>query len=104
MRHTVIQVIGAHLRSNAPTSWQGCDLDFSGAVFDGGDLHEAVFSDGKVDFSSARFSGGTVDLRAVTFAPECRAQSVHSLLEIPEDQPLPTGVLADTGPVPVQRG
>jgi hypothetical protein len=38
VRHTVVRIIAAHLRTNAVVSWQDCDLDFSGAVFDGGDF------------------------------------------------------------------
>ena len=48
-------------------SWQGCNFDFTGIVFDGGafsgtvDFRGAVFSGGTVDFGGASFSGGTVD-------------------------------------------
>src|SRR5215831_789065 len=37
VRHTVIRVIAAHLKDGAAESWRGLDLDFTGAVFDGGD-------------------------------------------------------------------
>lgn len=51
IRQTIVRLITDHLRIDRgdPRSWQGHDLDFSGAVFDG------VF-----DFSLAKFSGGTV--------------------------------------------
>src|ERR1035437_7407145 len=38
VRHTVIRVITAHLRANAPMSWQGLNFDFTGVIFDGGDF------------------------------------------------------------------
>src|SRR5690348_12537749 len=36
VRHTVIRLIGAHLREGAAKSWQGLNLDFTGVIFDGG--------------------------------------------------------------------
>ncbi len=88
VRHTIIRLIGHHLRLTAdhPHSWQDCDFDFTDVVFDGGDLsgahfsggttlfthatftHDftfgsAEFSGGTVDFGGAKFSGGTVDFR-----------------------------------------
>ncbi|HEY0936707.1 MAG TPA: pentapeptide repeat-containing protein, partial [Trebonia sp.] len=87
VRHTVIRVIGAHLRDGAEVSWQGHDFDFTTTVFDGGDLQGAVFtadpdhglhgrvsfqstvfSDGEVSFRGTTFSGGTVDFRSATFS------------------------------------
>ena len=38
VRLTVIRLIRDHLRPTARVSWSGRDLDFTGAVFDGGDL------------------------------------------------------------------
>jgi uncharacterized protein YjbI with pentapeptide repeats len=69
-RHTIIRVVGEHLRASAddPYSWQGCDFDFSGAVFDGGDLSGARFSGGIANFTGARFSGGTVDFSRAEFS------------------------------------
>jgi hypothetical protein len=58
VRHTVIRLIGAHLRPKAAVSWQNLTLDFTRVVFDGGDFGGAVFSGGTVDFRGARFSGG----------------------------------------------
>ncbi|OAR22733.1 hypothetical protein A8W25_24430 [Streptomyces sp. ERV7] len=62
VRHTVIRLIGNHLRLLAahPHSWQGHDFDFTAVTFDGGDLHGAVFSGGRVGFDNAKFSGGEV--------------------------------------------
>ena len=80
VRHTVIRVITAHLKSDAAVSWQGLNFDFRGVVFDGGDFRHAEFSggtanfgsaefsDGTVDFDDAEFSGGTVDFSAARFS------------------------------------
>jgi uncharacterized protein YjbI with pentapeptide repeats len=48
VRATVLGLIAAHLRDGAPASWQGRDLDFTGAV-----LHQA-------DFRRTRFAGGDI--------------------------------------------
>ncbi|MEU4498917.1 pentapeptide repeat-containing protein [Streptomyces sp. NPDC023998] len=70
VRHTVIRLIRDHLRlaPEHPHSWQGHDLDFTGVVFDGGDLSGAAFSGGTVDFSGAEFSGGTVTFSNARFS------------------------------------
>jgi Pentapeptide repeats (9 copies) len=80
VRHTVIRVITAHLQDDAAVSWQGLDFDFTGAVFDGSvDFTTARFSGGtvdftharfldKVDFSRAKFSGGRVDFIHAKFS------------------------------------
>ncbi len=68
VRHTVIRVIANHLRDNATVSWQGRDLDFTGVLFDGGDLSRARFSGGTIRFGGAVFSGGTVDFSGVRFS------------------------------------
>src|ERR1035441_2233028 len=60
VRHTVIRVIAAHLRPNAPTSWEGLDLDFTGVTFDGGNFSGSRFSGGDVTFYGASFSGDEV--------------------------------------------
>jgi hypothetical protein len=66
VRHTVIRVITAHLqpderRAAAAQDWRGLDLDFTGAVFDGGDFTGAQFTGGRVDFGGAQFSSVPVD-------------------------------------------
>ncbi|MEU1680999.1 pentapeptide repeat-containing protein [Micromonospora zamorensis] len=60
VRHTVIRLVSTHLRSpqGNPASWRGYDFDFTGAVFDGGNLSDATFSGGRVSFDGARFVGG----------------------------------------------
>jgi uncharacterized protein YjbI with pentapeptide repeats len=68
IRHTVIQVITAHLRADAAVSWQGLNFDFTGVVFDGGDFSGAVFSGGRVSFSGAEFSGGRVGFVGAVFS------------------------------------
>ena len=58
VRHTVIRLIGDHLRSGAAVSWQGLNFDFTGVVFDGCDFGGARFPGGNVLFTGAVFSGG----------------------------------------------
>ncbi|MER6825260.1 pentapeptide repeat-containing protein [Streptosporangium sp. NPDC000563] len=61
VRATILRLIGAHLHRDAPISWAGADLDFTGVVFDqGADFKHAVFSGGQVSFADAVFSGDTV--------------------------------------------
>jgi uncharacterized protein YjbI with pentapeptide repeats len=61
VRHTIIRLVGAHLRPGAAVSWQDLNFDFTGVVFDGGDFRGAKFSSGgTVDFRGAVFAGGTV--------------------------------------------
>ena len=69
VRHTIIRVIRDHLRLDAadPRSWQGRDFDFTGSLFDGGDLSDCVFSGGKVSFVRATFADGTVSFRGAKF-------------------------------------
>jgi hypothetical protein len=72
VRHTVIRVITAHLQDDdtrAPTAqdWRGLNLDFTGAVFDGGHFRRAEFIGGDVSFAGARFSGGTVHFGGALF-------------------------------------
>ena len=68
VRYTVIGIITAHLRLSAKVSWRSLDLDFTGAVFDGGDFSGAGFSGGEISFSGARFSGGRVSFAGAEFS------------------------------------
>ena len=68
VRHTIIRLIGAHLRLGPVASWQGLDFDFTDVVFDGGDFTGARFSGGTVLFTGARFSGGKVIFDRAEFA------------------------------------
>ena len=69
VRHTVIRVITAHLRGDA-LSWQGLNFDFSGVVFDGGQVSFSgvSFSGGRVSFSGVNFSGGQVSFEEAKFS------------------------------------
>lgn len=81
VRHTIVRLIGDHLRLDASHShsWHGHDFDLTGVVFDGGDFSGAVFSGGTVsfkgakftenfDFRGAEFSGGTVRFNRAQFS------------------------------------
>ncbi len=65
VRHTILRIIGNHLRE--PTGWRGKDYDFTGTVFDGGDLTGTHFTGGRVSFEGARFAGGTVSFFGAHF-------------------------------------
>ncbi|MEU8343764.1 pentapeptide repeat-containing protein [Spirillospora sp. NPDC048832] len=67
VRHTVIRIIGNHLRDDAAVSWQGHDLDFTDVIFDGGDFSHATFNANRVSFRSARFAGGRVSFKNARF-------------------------------------
>ncbi|WP_017589457.1 pentapeptide repeat-containing protein [Nocardiopsis ganjiahuensis] len=66
VRHTIIRIIGNHLRRH--TRWRGKDYDFTGTVFDGGDLSGAVFDGGTVSFRGAAFAEGTVSFQEAVFS------------------------------------
>ncbi|MET7894980.1 pentapeptide repeat-containing protein [Streptomyces mirabilis] len=68
VRHTVIKVIADHLQDpDSDTTWCSYDLDFSGAVFDGGTFNGAHFINSSVDFSGCLFKGGTTLFHRTTF-------------------------------------
>ncbi|MEH0445359.1 hypothetical protein QA811_17295 [Streptomyces sp. B21-102] len=68
VRHTAIKVIADHLQDpDAHNSWCGYDLDFSGAVFDGGAFTGSHFVNSRIDFSGCRFMGGTTLFHQTTF-------------------------------------
>lgn len=64
VRQTVIRILAAHLQGDATVSWQGLNLDFTGIVFDEADFSGAIFSDGKVSFKNAEFTGNIDFLNA----------------------------------------
>ena len=73
VRRTVIRVITAHLQpddSRTPTAqdWRGLSLDFTGAVFDGGNFKGAEFTGGEVSFADAQFTGGEGSFARARFA------------------------------------
>ena len=81
-RHELLSIITGHLRDDASVSWRGCDLDFTGAVFDNsgpGESPDAIsftsasftgarFTGGKVSFRDAKFTGGQVSFAGAEFA------------------------------------
>jgi hypothetical protein len=67
VRHTVIRLIGAHLRPGHVASWGDLDFDFTSVIFDGGDFSGARFSGGIVRFDGASFSGGEVSFDGAEF-------------------------------------
>ncbi|MCX4970773.1 pentapeptide repeat-containing protein [Streptomyces sp. NBC_00654] len=71
VRHTILRPIGDHYRipKGAHRSWQGCNLDLTGIVIDGGlNFVGATFSSGIVEFSGATFSSGDVSFDFVDFS------------------------------------
>ncbi|WP_190093056.1 pentapeptide repeat-containing protein [Streptomyces melanogenes] len=69
VRHTVIRLIGNHLRlpDGHPHAWQGHDFDFTAVTFNGADFHDARFIGGQVSFAGARFTGGRVSFAGARF-------------------------------------
>lgn len=68
VRLTVIRIIRDHCRGFAATSWQGCDLDFTGATLDGGDFTAMQFSAATVRFDKTKFAEGDVDFFGSEFS------------------------------------
>lgn len=67
VRHTVMNVIGKHLRRVHPTPWQGCEFDFDGATIDGGDLSAIRLEHGtNLDFKNATFKQGELNMEFST--------------------------------------
>ncbi|GAA0441392.1 hypothetical protein Acor_72740 [Acrocarpospora corrugata] len=62
IRRTILRIVTARLRDEAPNSWHGYDFDFSYVEFDEDDFAGVTFSGGVVDFTRAIFTG------AVSFA------------------------------------
>ncbi|MFJ8620970.1 pentapeptide repeat-containing protein [Streptomyces clavifer] len=68
VRLTIIRTIRDHLQDpTTATTWCGHDLDFTGAIFDGGDFGSAAFTGGTVSFRGATFIGGIVGFSRATF-------------------------------------
>lgn len=69
VRATILRLIAAHLRRDAPVPWHGADLDFTGVTFDTDvDFSDAVFPAGEVRFTGAEFSRGKVDFAGAEFS------------------------------------
>ncbi|PJN38968.1 hypothetical protein CG747_20710 [Streptomyces sp. CB02959] len=68
VRLTIIRTISDHLQDpTAPTTWCGRNLNFTGAIFDGGHFSRAHFTEGLVDFGGAQFTGDTVNFLDAKF-------------------------------------
>ena len=61
VRLTVLRLIAAHLKDDSPESWQGYDLDFTGAVLDEADFRRARFTGGDIIFINTLFVGHGAD-------------------------------------------
>jgi uncharacterized protein YjbI with pentapeptide repeats len=89
-RQVILTVIAEHLNSDAAISWRGHDFDFSGVIFESGDLlAEAIdrvpgvartepdraeasfagaqFTGGKVSFAGAQFTGARLSFAGAQF-------------------------------------
>jgi uncharacterized protein YjbI with pentapeptide repeats len=66
-RHTLIRVIAEHLRDHSAGKslihWGDCRFDFTGAVFDGGDLSGIEIRGGTMNFERATFNSATVSFQ-----------------------------------------
>jgi hypothetical protein len=80
IRGTVLHLIGAHLRDDAPQSWQGCDLDFAGAVIDVADFRGARFTGGDIVFVETLFwrTAGTRLSSTMSTSPKAAASTSDS--------------------------
>ncbi|GHJ50243.1 hypothetical protein Cs7R123_75850 [Catellatospora sp. TT07R-123] len=73
VRWSIISIIRDHLQDHTDNpdlqahTWQGRNLDFTGATFDGGNFTNAHFT-GTTSFSGATFSGGEVGFGGATFS------------------------------------
>jgi hypothetical protein len=67
VRLSIIRLSGDHLRPSARTSWQDHNFDPTAAVFDRGDLDEAVFAGKTVSFEAAQFTDGVLHLERAQF-------------------------------------
>ncbi|MEX5271545.1 pentapeptide repeat-containing protein [Kocuria sabuli] len=66
-RQTIVRIITQHIRKDGEMNWSNLDFDFTNAVFDYGDFTKSVFA-GKVIFTGAQFTGGTVNFDGAEFA------------------------------------
>ncbi|MEE1759742.1 pentapeptide repeat-containing protein [Streptomyces sp. SP18BB07] len=82
VRVTVLGLIAAHLRNGAPASWQGYDLDFTGAVLDEADFRGARFTGGDVLFVKTLFAGHGTD--QIIFDEADFAEGAHVYFRLAE--------------------
>lgn len=67
VRHTVIRLVSTHLQEGSKVSWQGHKLDFTGAIFDGGDFSRCIFRDAAISFANAHFVDGVTEFVRAKF-------------------------------------
>ncbi|PSL57128.1 hypothetical protein B0I31_102105 [Saccharothrix carnea] len=67
VRLSIIRVLSDHLQPQSSPSWIGYDLDFTGAVFDGGDFTSCHFSDCRLDFTNTKFVAGQTLFHSAKF-------------------------------------
>ena len=79
VRHTIIRLIGVHLRPGAPVSWQGLNLDFTGVVFDGGDF-SSLSSPAARSASTAPSSPAVRSTSPAPSSPAARSTSARRVL------------------------
>ncbi|WP_186316031.1 pentapeptide repeat-containing protein [Catellatospora sichuanensis] len=74
VRWSIMSIIRDHLQDHTDRpeqqarTWQGLNLNFTGAHFDGGNFNGAHFDGGTVRFGEATFSGGAVGFTGATFS------------------------------------
>jgi hypothetical protein len=67
VRNTVVSIIRGHLATDASVSWSPHNFDFTGAVFDGADLSDAIFRGHDVIFESVHVVGKGLKLTRAKF-------------------------------------
>ncbi|GAA4073062.1 pentapeptide repeat-containing protein [Streptomyces shaanxiensis] len=82
VRVTVLGLIAAHLRDGAPASWQGHDLDFTGAVLDEAGFRGARFTGGDILFVKTLFAGRGTD--QIVFDEADFAEGCHVYFRLAE--------------------
>ena len=98
VRLAIVEAIRLRLQSNAKINWFGKGFDFTGATFDGGNFHGAIFTgrgtvsferarfvDGWTNFDEARFEEGYFTFREAIFdggRVTCDNVRINSLVEL----------------------
>ncbi|MFF2126388.1 pentapeptide repeat-containing protein [Streptomyces olivochromogenes] len=106
VRLMVISIMRQHLQApDAATSWCTYRLDFTGAVFDGGNFSESHFR-GEVDFGGATLSGGTVDFGGATLSGGTVDfnRAILSGATVDFHDATLSGATVNWGPLPVPSG
>lgn len=67
VRLTIIREIAHRLLPETHNSWSSLNMDFTGAVFDGGNFNSARFTGGYKTFREAKFNGGSVKFMMADF-------------------------------------